>query len=354
MQSFRLIPALVFAGATSLWAQLPPSALNPTRPAPAQPGSVAPLAPVPGRVAPAAAPTPGLPPGFPGEPEPSKAPATNPAAEVDLSNTVPNTLTPEETAQGWRLLFDGKRLIGMRGLQKNDPLAAGWKIQDGELALPKDIQQMDKVTGGDLATVEQFWDFEFRFDWKATVSANSGVRYLVNTAIGQPPTGLEYQIIDDVHNSLSLKGGPIRRSGALDNVLPAGPNAKLRVADPLMKKGDPWNEGRIVLQGSRVEHWMNGEKVLEFTLGPTLRGTADRNYNREELFAARPHAFYGMKAKTPIVLMDQGTEVAFRNLKVRPLAAQAVAPAAAPGYGQRTAVPNPFLLPPKAPATAPR
>jgi hypothetical protein len=252
------------------------------------------------------------------------------------------------------LLFDGKRLIGMRGLQKNDPISAGWKIENGELMLPKDIQQMDKVTGGDLATVEQFWDFEFRFDWKATVSANSGVRYLVNTSIGQPPTGLEYQIIDDVHNSLSLKGGPIRRSGALDNVLPPGPNAKLRVGDPLMKKGDPWNEGRIVLQGSRVEHWMNGEKILEFNLGPNLRGIADRNYNREELFAMRPHAFYGMKAKTPIVLMDQGTEVAFRNLKVRPLAPQAVAPAPAPGYGQRTAVPNPFLLPPKTPPTAPR
>ena len=275
-------------------------------------------------------------------------------AEVDLSNAVPNTLTPEEAAQGWKLLFDGKRLIGMRGLQKADPLAAGWKIQDGELTLPKDIQQMDKATGGDLATVESFWDFDFRFEWKATVSANSGIRYLVNTQMGQPATGLEYQIIDDVHNSVSLKGGPIRRSAALDNILPPGPNAQLRSADPLNKKADPWNEGRIIVQGSKVEHWLNGEKVLEFTLGPQLRATYDKNFKREELFATRPHAMFGMKGKSPIVLVDQGTEVSFRNLKVRPLAPQAVAapgaPAGTPGYGQRANVPNPFLLPPKGPS----
>jgi len=266
---------------------------------------------------------------------------------VDLSNTVPNTLTPEETAQGWKLLFDGTRLVGLRGLQKPDPLAAGWKIQSGELTLPKDIQQTDKVTGGDLATTEHFYDFDFRFEWKATVSANSGVRYLVNNMIGQSPTGLEYQIIDDVHNSLGLKGGPLRRSGALDNVLPVGPNAKLRTADPLMKKGDPWNEGRIIVQGAHVEHWLNGEKVLEFALGPQLKGIADRNFKSgAEVFQNRPHATFGTKARTPIVLLDQGTEVAFRNLKVRPLAPQAVAPAN-PGLGQRANVPSPFLLPPK-------
>lgn len=270
---------------------------------------------------------------------------------------MPNTLTPEETAQGWKLLFDGKRLIGMRGVHKSDPIAAGWKIQDGELVIPKDVQQMDKITGGDIATVEQFWDFDFRFEWRATVSANSGVRYLVSSQVGQPVSGLEYQIIDDVHNPLGLKGGPIRRSSALDNILPPGPNAHLRTADPLNKKADPWNEGRIVMQGNKVEHWLNGEKVLEFSLGPQLRATYEKNYKREEIFATRPHALYGMRGKSPIVLVDQGTEVAFRNLKVRALAPQAVAPAVAPtapGYGQRAAVPNPFNLPPRTTPPQPR
>jgi hypothetical protein len=254
-------------------------------------------------------------------------------------------LSPQETAQGWKLLFDGSRLVGLRGVQKKDPLAAGWKIANGELTLPKDVKDADQVTGGDLATVEQFWDFDFRFEWKLTVSANSGIRYLVNTSVGQPATGLEYQIIDDVHSSLGLKGGPIRRTGALDNILPAGPNAKLRSADPLNKQGEPWNEGRIVVHGAKVEHWLNGEKVLEFALGAHLRATAEKNFKRDELFAARPHVMFGMKTKTPIVLVDQGTEVSFRNLKVRALAPQAVA-VPQPGLGQRGApAPNPLLLP---------
>ena len=346
MQSLRLTSALLLASASVLLAQLPPSSVNPTRPAQPLPGK-------PGVGTPATRP------GVPATPAPSSNPATKPLSEMpadtqpaqapaEISSGLPNSLSAAEAAQGWKLLFDGKRLIGWRGVQKSDPLAAGWKIIDGVLTLPKDVQEMDKQTGGDLATIEAFYDFEFRFEWKSTASANSGVRYLVNMAMGQPPSGLEYQIIDDVHNTLGLKGGPIRRSGALDNVLPVGQNAKLRSADPLNKVDEPWNEGRIVVQGARVEHWLNGEKVLEFTLGPQLRTIAERNYQRDEPFATRPHAMFGSKAKSPVVLLDQGMEVSFRNLKIRALAPQAVAPVAGQtGTTPRAAVPNPFLLPSK-------
>src|SRR5207302_1716222 len=131
------------------------------------------------------------------------------------------------------------------------------------------------------------------------------------------PFGLEYQIIDDVHNPMGLKGGLLRRSGALDNVLPVGKNARLRSADPLNKTGDPWNEGRIVVLGTHVEHWLNGEKVLEFELGPHLRRLAEANKMRV------PFTF-GMKNRTRLCIVDQGSEVAFRNLKIRPLISQAV------------------------------
>jgi len=228
-----------------------------------------------------------------------------------------NTLTREEIAQGWKLLFDGKRLIGMRGIQKADPLAAGWKIQNGELNLPKEVKDTDRMTGGDLVTMDFFWDFDFRFDFKMTAAANSGVRYMLTENFGQVPVGLEYQIIDDVHNSIGLKGGNLRRTGALDNIFPRGENAVLRTADPLNKVRDPWNEGRIVVQGAHVEHWLNGEKVLEFELSAKVRQSAVAN-------RMQVPASFGMKGKTRLSIMDQGTEVAFRNLKVLPLAPQAV------------------------------
>lgn len=247
---------------------------------------------------------------------------TVPAAPAESSasapaSTVPNTLSPEEVKQGWKLLFDGRRLIGMRGLQKADPLAAGWKIQDGELNLPKDIKDTERMTGGDLVTMDFFRDFDFRFECKMSASANTGVRYMLAEIFGQVPVGLEYQFIDDMHNSISLKGGKLRRTGALDNIYPVGENAKLRVGDPLNKTGDPWNEGRIVVQGTHVEHWLNGDKVLEFELGPKLRQLAVAN-------KMQVPASFGMKSKTRIAILDQGTEVAFRNLKVLPLAPQAV------------------------------
>ena len=310
---FRLLPAASLLAATAAWGQLPPSILQPGT-TPAIPAPAAPPVPI---------------------------SAIFPAPSEVRASLTPNTLSPEETAQGWRLLFDGQRISGLRGVQKSDPLSAGWKIQSGELQIPKEVKNMEKMTGGDLITADVFWDFDFRFEWKATASADSGIRYLLTEASGQTPAGLEYQIIDDVHNSTSLKGGLLRRSGSLDGVLPVGGNAKLRSADPMNKTGDPWNEGRILVQGNHVEHWMNGDKVLEFELGPALRQAA-------VLHMAKVTAFFGMKTKTRICILDQGFEVAFRNLKVRPLIPQAVGLPVQPSTGQPPRnIPNPFLLPGK-------
>ncbi len=301
----RLIPFAVLLAAPVCLAQLPPSLIRPGTP-------VAPVPVVPSPVVPSAPATP-------------SAPAETP------SSSQPNTLTTEEVALGWKLLFDGKRVIGMKGLQRTDPLSSGWKIQDGELNLPKEVKDMERMTGGDLVTLDFFWDFDFRFEFKLSASANSGVRYMLAEIFGQVPVGLEYQILDDVHNSIGLKGGRLRRTGALDNIYPVGENAKLRVADPLNKSGDPWNEGRVVVRGTHVEHWLNGEKVLEYELGPAIRRIAVAN-------KMQVPANYGMKSRTRLSIVDQGYEVAFRNLKVLTLAPQAVV---IPG-GK---VPNPLLIP---------
>lgn len=314
MHLSRLLPFVVLLAAPVCLAQLPPSLIKPGQP-------LAPAAIVPSPAVPAL-------PSVPSDLALQTAPAAGPA----------NSLTPEEKAQGWVLLFDGKRLYGVRGLQKPDPLSAGWKIQDGELNLPKEVRDTDRMTGGDIVTLDFYQDFDFRFEWKTTVAANSGVRYMMVERLGEVPVGLEYQIIDDVHNSISLKGGLLRRSGSLDNVLPVGANAKLRVADPLNRIGDPWNEGRILVQGTHVEHWMNGEKVLEFTLGPQLRRIAETN-------KMRVPTTFGMKSRTRIAILDQGTEIAFRSLKIRALPPQAIL---LPGSTRPSGnVPNPLLIPRK-------
>jgi hypothetical protein len=340
MSRFQIASIASLLAVSVASAQLPPGLLHSGRPA--QPGSVPPAQAIQPVVPanPAPAPVQPLPPVVPETPIPApqvpEEPSA-PAARTDFQSSVPNTLVPEEQAQGWKLLFDGQRLLGLRGVQRSSPLSSGWVVASGELNLPKSIKNMDRVTGGDLITTEQYWDFEFRFEWKASVSADSGVRYMIAESGSQTPPGLEYQIIDDVHSPLGLKGGLLRRSGALDNVLPVGRNARLRSADPLNKIGDPWNEGRIVVQGTHVEHWLNGDKVLEFELGPQLRRLAEAN-------KAKVPFTFGNKVRTRICILDQGTEVAFRNLKIRPLIPQAVI---APPQSQKP-VPNPLLLPPGA------
>lgn len=215
----------------------------------------------------------------------------------------PATIVPQDTA--WTVLFDGKTINGLRGLQKPDFLKAGWKIENGALTLTKEIKQGGRQTGGDLVTAASFTDFEFAFEWKQSVSGNSGVVYFGRT-YGGKLNGHEYQIIDDMRHPDGLKGGPAKRTGALYGLLPPVENKTLADAGT-------WNEGRILVRGTHVEHWLNGGKILEYELGSAALMQAIRA-SRLKL-----HPQFGFKTRTSIVLLDEGDEISFRNLKVRAL-----------------------------------
>jgi len=210
---------------------------------------------------------------------------------------------PAEDEFGWRPIFDDKGHQGFRGLLHNDFLNWGWNIEDHVLVCPKDIRHMGMVTGGNIITAELFLNFEFSFEWKLSVSGKTGVMYFVSgTAL--KPVGFTYQIIDDTHHPDGLKGGPIRRTGALLGMIPPSDDKKLNPPDQ-------WNEGKIVVDGNHVEHWLNGGKVLEYELGsPELL--------KEAVASGLPRG-YGRKMKTSLVLMDAGEEISFRNIKVRDL-----------------------------------
>ena len=207
---------------------------------------------------------------------------------------------------GWKPIFDGKGHQGFRGLLHNDFLNYGWHIEGDVLTCPKGIKNMGQVTGGNLITSQQYWDFEFNFEWKVAVSGKTGVMYFA-AGTPQKPTGFVYQIIDDTHHPDGLKGGPIRRTGALLGIIP--PSDETKKLNP----PDSWNEGRIVVQGNHVEHWLNGAKVVEFTLG------SPEFTKQLAAVGLKANANFGRKFKTSIVLIDAGEEITFRNLKVRDL-----------------------------------
>jgi Domain of Unknown Function (DUF1080) len=241
----------------------------------------------------------------------------------------PNFLTAEEQAAGWKLLFDGKTITGFRGLEKPDFLHSGWTIEDGALVLPKTVDQQGKTTGGDLVTTAQFSDFEFSFEWKLMVSGASGVVYGARAGFGIKPSGYIFQIIDDVHNPDGLKGGPLKHTGALYGILPTGANEKI------VETG--WNTGRILVQGMHAEHWVNGEKVLEYDFGgpALLRGV--------RASSQRLGVGFGTKITGPIVLLDKGEGISFRSLKIRlPAALPAALATPPPAVAPARAGPTPF------------
>ena len=249
-----------------------------------------------------------------------------------------NTLTDVEKAEGWKLLFDGKAMTGLQGLQKREFLKEGWEIRDGALVLPKSVKQSGKATGGDLVTSEQFGDFEFKFEFKLTASARSGVLYFARKGSDGKPVGHEFQIIDDVHHPEGLKGGPLFRTGALYGVLPAPETKKF-----FSTEAAEWNRGTISVRRNHVEHWLNGQKVLEYECDSAALKQAVATSK------ATVHEKFGTKLKSSLAILDKGEEVAFRNLKVRtifstppPPPAAAMTPAK-PAWKRPPLPPEPIL-----------
>lgn len=212
-----------------------------------------------------------------------------------LSAQSPASLTAAEKAAGWKLMFDGTSLAGWRGY-KTETVPSGWTAADGVLTRTG--------AGGDLMTVAQYGDFEMRFEWKVPEKGNSGIIYRIATTEPYPwHTGPEYQIL---HNQGHADGkNPITSAGSNYAVNPP-------VRDVTKPVGE-WNEGRLVVRGNQVEHWLNGVKVVEYEIG-----SADWEARvKASKFGKIPP--YGRTRAGYIALQDHGDAVSYRNLKIRPL-----------------------------------
>jgi hypothetical protein len=221
-------------------------------------------------------------------------------------NERPNTLTPKEMKDGWKLLFDGKTMNGWRGAYMDSLPRKGWAVRDGMLIV-QESGGGEASFGGDIVTTKDYSNFELRLEFKLTDGANSGIKYFVIEQ--QPKTpgsakGLEYQVLDDAkHPDAKLGINGNRTLASLYDIMPAA-NKKV---NPMGE----WNQARILVKGRHVEHWLNGVKVLEFERG----GPEFLKHKAESKFKDIPE--FGEYPKGRILLQDHGNQVFYRNIKIR-------------------------------------
>ncbi|HEY0548029.1 MAG TPA: DUF1080 domain-containing protein [Verrucomicrobiae bacterium] len=190
---------------------------------------------------------------------------------------------------GWRggETFDHRKLLAMTNEQRtaqiekwNEKFAPHWSVQNGELV--NDGQ-------GTYATTEKdYGDFELLLEYKTVPLADSGI-YL---------RGVPQVQIWDHTNEKEFKNGADKGSGSLWNNSAGAPGKfPPMIAD---KPFGEWNSFRILMVGSRVSVWLNGQQTVDHAI---LENFYDRKV--------------AVPPRGPIQLQTHGGEIRWRNIKLR-------------------------------------
>lgn len=213
-----------------------------------------------------------------------------------------NILTEEEKEDGWKLLFDGTSAEGWRGYNKEHFPGEGWEVKEGTISV------LPGGGGGDIITTDVYENFILVLEWKVDKGGNSGIFY---HGIEQPGEAIywsapEIQVLDNENHPDAAQGKDgNRQASSLYDLIPADPQN----ANPYGE----WNQIRIVVDNPRVEHWQNGDKVVEY-----VRWTEEWNKMlRNSKF--RTHPEFGAAHRGYIGLQDHGDRVSFRNIKIKEL-----------------------------------
>lgn len=220
-----------------------------------------------------------------------------------------NSLTDEEIADGWKLLWDGRTTNGWRSANGPEFPQKGWTIKDGILSVDG-ADGAESRNGGDIITTEKYGNFILSVEFRLTEGANSGIKYFVNPEVNNNPggssIGCEFQILDDEKHpdaKLGVRGN--RTLGSLYDLIPAP-------ADKPFHKG-VFNKAVVKVEGNHVEHWLNGVKIVEYERN-TQEWNAFVSYSKYKDWVN-----FGNFETGHILLQDHGDHVEFRNIKIKTL-----------------------------------
>jgi hypothetical protein len=220
---------------------------------------------------------------------------------ISVNSSGQNTLSDQEKKDGWKLLFDGKTTSGWH-TYKSDKVNARWKAANGELYLDKAV----KDANGDLVTNAEYQDYELAIEWKIDACGNSGIIFNVvedDKYQATYNTGPEMQVLDNTcHPDAKIIK---HRAGDLYDLISC--------SQETVKPAGEWNQVRLVSKNANMEFWLNGTKVVEFT----MHTPAWDEMVAKSKFKSMPA--FGKSKKGHIALQDHGDGVWFRNVKIREL-----------------------------------
>jgi hypothetical protein len=209
-------------------------------------------------------------------------------------------LTSREIRNGWVLLFDGQSTQGWKSANGREFPETGWKIENGVISVDP-----SRGRGPDIITESEYSDFELSLEFMLEKGSNSGIKYFIfkNSSLG-----LEFQILDDNNHPDASQGiNGNRTQGSLYDLMPPSKNKK-------DKPPGEWNHAKIISRGMKVEHWLNGKKILTFERGGEefLIAVSRSKFRDVENFALSAD-------RTPVLLQFHDDVVYFRNIKIRDL-----------------------------------
>jgi hypothetical protein len=211
----------------------------------------------------------------------------------------------QSSDKGFTRLFDGTTKTGWHTYGKT---VAGtpWKVEDGALHFDPAAKK-SSGGGGDLVTDKEYSNFHLKIDWKVAPGANSGIIYYVKEDPAKYPqtysTGLEMQVLDNEGH----KDGKITKHRAADLY-----DLVKSTTEPVKPVGE-WNTAEIISKDGKVEHYLNGVKVVSVTLW-------DDNWKQliaGSKFKTMPD--WGTYKSGKIALQDHGDEVWYRNIMIKEL-----------------------------------
>ena len=212
----------------------------------------------------------------------------------------------------WIYLFDGTSTEGWRAYN-GETLPAQWEIVDGALTFDTEKRlEKDKQGGKDIIyAAEEFENFELYVEWKLPAGGNSGIFYHLkeNEPGGPPAIAPEYQLLDDLQweeiNNATLQEW--QKTGADYAMYEPDLNQKI------VKPAGEWNTSRIVFTTEKVEHWLNGKKIISFV------PWSDDWYARKAAGKWKDAPLYGSFKKGYIGLQDHDSPLWFKNIKIKKL-----------------------------------